>query len=313
MGSLFKSKTKTHNTPYEQNPWKPQEDYLKYGFGQAQDALTAAQKGFGQIGDFTADMTQGQMDAISGITQQGMGASQDVASMFGQAGQGLFGNLAAYGKNANDLYAQAGVDPTQSIIENAQAYADNPYVQGQIDSALGDVRKAFDGTVGDINGSATGSGNINSTRAGVLESMALDDAMDRSADISSGIRSAAYENGLNRAMSEHQQSWQNQLAANGLLGSSGMQGVGLMGQGLATGLQGFNDALSAQGMLQSQAQNEITGSIQQAMTPQDLIAQYMQTIGGSYGAHGFGTQVTQSASPFQQIMGGAATIAGLRR
>lgn len=351
--------------------------------GQQNAINTLSQNGMGVQGQAqtlqnagAAGATQGLQDYAqnaSGLYGQIMGQNptqslqgfnksmQGVANAAGNIDQGMLGQ---FSNNTQDLYNTAGQDSTSRIIGNAGQYADNPYLSGQIDAAINDVRKGFDQTVGGINGAATGTGNINSTRAGILESRALDDAMDRASSISSSMRGDAYANGLNIAQAENAQQFNNQLNANSQLGqgfdrylSSNGQAFGQLsdaaglalsggvakndmqnaqfGQGLAAndavlnsantsfdflnggyglGQQGASDALNANTALQMQDQNVINGQLQQYLDNKtgnmDLVTAYMNAVGGNYGQSGFTTQTTQSASPFQQIVGGIATGLG---
>lgn len=310
MGFLFKSKTKKVEQPYESNPWEPQQPYLLGGFDQAQTALKDGLASLNGISDFTADLTPQQRQAIGLMSGIGSNTAQTLGSTALSTGMSQMGNFAQFGNNAQSLYNQAGVDPTQSIISNAHAYANDPYLQGQIDSALGDVRKAFDRNVADINGNATATGNINSTRAGALEAIAMDDAMDRGAAISSQMRGQAYQAGLDRAMATNDAMFDRRMAANGMIGMSGLQGFDMARGGLDTSLTGANASLTAESIIQGQNQAEIDGQIAGASMPLDFVSRYMSAIGGNYGSNGFTTGVKTTPSPFQQITGAITTAAG---
>jgi hypothetical protein len=97
---------------------------------------------------------------------------------------------------AGDVYADVNADKTGQVVNNAGQYAANPFLDGQIDAATRDVARAFQMERGNINSAASGSGGINSTRAGTLEAYAARDAMDRAGDIASGMRSDAYKTGV---------------------------------------------------------------------------------------------------------------------
>lgn len=310
FSSLFGG-TKEVKQPFESNPWKPQQPYLEYGFEQGKGALTDAMKATDKITDFTANMNGGQVqdlnaiqgfgrDTIGGVAQTGINTGLSTVGNFGQAGQ-----------NYGQLYSQAGVDPTQGIISNAQAYANDPYLQGQIDSALGDVRKAFDGTVAGINSSATGSGNINSTRAGALEAIALDDAMDRGAAISSQMRGQAYQSGLDRAMTTQQTQFDNQFRANAGLEQSGIGGFTMASNGAALGMGGLESSLAAGDRFQGQAQAEIDGAREKAAADLGLVSSYMGAIGGNYGSNGYQTQIQKTPGLLQTGLGITSSLGGL--
>lgn len=310
MGSPFKSKTSVTKAPFESNPWEKQQPYLTAGFSSAQDALAAGQGALGGISDYTADMTSGQIGDIAAMQDLGRDAYGNVSTAGMTAGMSTVGNFSQAGQNYNALYGQAGVDPTQGIISNAQAYASDPYLTGQIDAALGDVRKAFDQNVAGINSTASGTGNINSTRAGALEALAMDDAMDRGAAISSQMRGQAYQAGLDRAMTTQQTQFDNQFRANAALEGNGASGFGMAADAASVGMEGLRGSYESGSLLQQQQQAEIQGKLTAAGMPLDLVKQYMAAVGGNYGSQGYQSQVSQSPSLFQTLAGAAATYAG---
>lgn len=309
MGGLFKSKTKTHQTPFEQNPWEPQQPYLKEGFASASDALSSA---LGNVPtQVTADMNGWQWDALNQMFGGGLGQSQQASSAALGTGMDALGQMGQYTDNLGSLFDRAGSNRTGEILDNASQFGNDPHLQGQIDSALGDVRKAFDLDSAGINATSSGTGNINSTRAGALEARALDDAMDRAGNISSTMRGNAYQQGIDRSMLMDQANLNNQMNINQGYGNLGQFGLGAMGSGLGFGAQGAQDALGAGSFVQAHQQNVLDGQRGLNHEQLDLVNKYMQAIGGSYGSEGFNSQITKSASPFQQIMGGASTVAGM--
>lgn len=311
MGSLFKPKTTTVQQPFETNPWTAQQPALQQGFDAAQGALTSALQQ-GTPSDLVADLTPEQqqfMSGIQGIGNQGGAAGQALLS----AGQAGTGDLAQFRQNAGNIFNQATTDATGQIIAGAEQYADNPYLQGTIDSAIADVNRGFQQDQATINAGAVGSGNINSTRAGVLESRALDDAQDRAADISTTLRGAAYESGLDRATLENSRQITDGLNANNQVGAGYQQSLQQMLSGFGLSTDALGAGLDAASIGQAQAQNEINGQTQGRANDLSLIAQYMQAIGGNYGQSGYQSQTTQSASPFQQLIGAGSLAAGMWR
>ncbi len=307
MGKLFGS-TKQKTTT---KPWSAQQPYLRTGFREGRDALNDALGTPAYDGDFVAGMNNMQNDALGATYDHFMTRSPEIGGQLADAGLSNTGVSANFGANANNLLAQAGMDPTQRTLDNAGRYADNPYIQNLIDSSLKDVNKAFGLELQGINAGASGTGNINSTRTGVVEAAARDDAMDRAAQISSGIRSAAFDNGLNLAATQGQQGILNQLAANQQIAGAGALGVDQTVAGENITGSGYQTAIGVGNQYQQQDQNEIQGALQadQYGTNRDLdlISKYMAAINGNYG----GTTTTPGASPFQQILGGAAQVAGI--
>jgi hypothetical protein len=291
-------------------PWKEQQPFLQYGFEQSKQAAenALASPVFG--GQRVAGLTPEQQALIQQGTQFGtnqFGQAQGLQNM----SMGALGATSGFGQNAADIYGQyAGVDPTQQIIAQAGQYANNPYTQGIIDSASRDVtRNLYENQLPSLALGATGTGNINSTRAGVQQGIAERGAAERLADISSNIRGQFFQSGLGQAQSQYNQNLQNQLAANqGVQGAFGA-GVGGMGAGQQLGAGGFNLGQTAAGMNQSQQQAQLNAQMQQFAEerdiPMDVMARYMQTIGGNYG--GTQTQTTpKTGGGFMGALQGAA-------
>lgn len=347
MGKLFGSDTKTTEQPYEDNPWGPQQDYLKDGFEAAKGALAT-----GQNAQAVAGLTNRQKNFIRQGTKSANNNRKTLSEMFSggmntygtyqdQAGSvidGLKGSTSGIGAGALGYYNGANVgdgldsNTLQSIYESANQHANSDEVQGLIDSSLTDVTNAFERTRGGINSSASGTGNINSTRAGVLESRALDDAMDRSAQISSQIRSDAFSEGINTGLANNSQNASNaaqrgQLAlqAGGLSmdrdlaqfgAGADVAGLlsGLSEQGYRQGVDGFTMGMDNEqfGLAMASLPQEQRQRVLDAarMGDMEMVQAYMQAIGGNYGSEGFQTTVSKDPSIFQQVVGGGASILG---
>lgn len=286
-------------------PWEAQQPFLTYGFDQAKQYTQSALDNPVYQGQRVAGLTPEQQQLIAQGSQ--FGSNQfDPAQALQGFGMGALTPTGGFGQNASDIYSQyAGVDPTQQIIANAGQYANNPYTQGIIDSASRDVtRNLYENQLPSLALNATGTGNINSTRAGVQQGIAQRGAADRLADISSNIRGQFFNTGLSQAQNQYNQNLQNSLTANQGVQSAFGAGANALGAGqnLATG--GFNLGSTAAGMNQTQGQNVINADMQKfAETnniPLDLLSKYMQLVGGSYG----GTSTSTAPETGGGFMGG---------
>lgn len=394
MGSLFKSKTKAIQQPFESEPWEPQQPYLEEGFEQALQQLNNSLGGLGNFKDPVADLNQQQLNQIQsginlgnlaqgaglGMAGQGQGLAQLLGSAAGNIGNidrvasGLMGqgnqfagqmsqlagqtaqtgnqflstgqraNQAAQNAGNNLLAlagqgAQAGQKDTAAlggminqnaqqnlnganqfsqnatgiadlsgnyasqigdnldqssgasqgvldrsnqlygngdvsgILSDAQKVADNPYLQSQIDNAISDVQRGFQNTQAQINANASGAGGMNSTRAGLLESRALEAAQRTAGNISSQMRSDAYNTGLNTAL---QNKSQNNALLNTQLGA-GQQQMGindqrmnLAGQDLQTRLNANNQFGAGQQMAQDARNTAVSQTFDNAMLGQGI-------------------------------------------
>jgi hypothetical protein len=269
-------------------PWKEQVPYLKYGFDQAKNAYQTASANPVYDGQRVAGlnpMQTGGADWLGNYTQNlGFGGT-DLANLLSQ---NMLGQSAMYGQNANQIFQRAGQDPTQTILNQANQFANNPYVDSLINASGRDVtRQLFERDLPGINRAATGTGNLNSTRAGVESAIATRGAADRLADMSGDIRSKFFGQGLTMGQNQWNSNLSNMLNANAGLYNAYNSGLGGLNtsQNLAAG--NF-DALNAAGGMYSNYNQALLNSDMQRFAeqrdmPLDLISKYKALIDGNYG------------------------------
>lgn len=281
-----------------------QQPYVDFGLSNAQTATQNALANPVYQGNRVAGLTAEQIQNIN----KAMGSS---GQMFGAAnnlmatGQNLMGTGAQFGQNAANLYGTyAGVDPTQTILQNAAQYANNPYTQGIVDAASRDVtRNLYETQLPTLSRAATGTGNLNSTRAGVESAIATRGAADRLADVSNQIRGQFFGQGLTQAQNQYNQNLQNSLGINAQLANA--YGAGVSGIGAGGNLAGsaFNLGSTAGGQLQAQNQAQINADMQkfseQTGMPLNILNQYMQMAGKDFGrtTTSTGTSTGSSVAP----------------
>jgi hypothetical protein len=188
------------------------------------------------------------------------------------------------GANAQNLFQQYSGDPTQQILGTASSYANNPYVGGMIDAATRDVnRNLFEQQLPGINRSASGSGNINSSRAGVESAIATRGAADRMTDLASTIRGDLFKTGLSQGQSQYNQNLQNQLNANTQLLQGGQFGLNAMAGGQDFANTAFGQGQTAGGLYQTQNQAELDANKAQFDESQANTLNALKTISGVAG------------------------------
>lgn len=298
MGGLAGSQEQGGGTQTQTSePWGPQQPYLTYGFGQAKDLYQQAAKNPVYQGNRVADLNPYSSNIANlvgnyaptsfGLAQNALGQSSQVA-----------GTGAGFAGNAADLYSRySGIDPTQSILNNAAQYANSPYAQGMIDAAGRDVtRNLYENQLPTLAKAAAGSGNTNSTRAGVESAIAQRGAADRLADISSSIRGTLFNTGLQQSQNQFNQNLQNSLAANSQLANAFGAGNNAMVQGQQMMGNAFDQGSAAGQLFQNQEQAKLNAEMQKFNegrdVPLDLLGKYMSMIQGNYG----GTTTTQLPS-----------------
>jgi len=264
--------------------FRPQKKELKNLYDNAR-SLYDSRSGtpwFG--GDLYAGINGTQQQGVNSLTNFANGGAMDLYNGASQAALGALGGGQQAGNAASSLFNQAGQDPTQSLINSASQYANNPYIDGMVDNASRDITRQFsENDMPALNLAATGSGNANSSRTGGAEAILQRGAADRIGDISSQIRGGAYSQGLNTALSAMNSGRSTQLGASGQL--QGLLGMGMNGAAMANnlGVSQGNTLLGAGGVLQSDAQRELDALYQKWQgndtRETDILSAYQGHIG----------------------------------
>jgi len=272
MGSLFKSK--------QSAPTVTEDPVAREAFGIIKPGLQLGTNlGMNLANEFFANpaysgqrvaglnpFQTGSADFLGNFANQFTPMASGGAAALGLANLGAGAN---FGSNAQNIFSQFSGDPTQQIINNAGQFANNPYISGLIDASSRDVtRNLFENQIPGIDRAATGSGALNSTRAGVESAIAQRGAADRLADMSSQIRSQFFGQGLGMAQNQYNQNLQNMLQANQGLMQAGQFGMDALGNAQNLATTGFGQSQAAGGLLQAQNQAELDA--QRAMFDEGL-------------------------------------------
>lgn len=191
MGSFFKGKTQT-NTVQSVDPIQ-QQAFNNYNnaLGDVRGAIRPnfmsqlANPVYG--GQTYANLDPLQQQYYSNIGQAAGNVLDGGASQY-NATKDFGSRLAAFGNYVQD--PSAGLD-------YASAYANSPQVQAMIDASARDYsRNLFENQLPGLNRSAIGAGNMNSTRAGVMEGLLRSRTAEDIADMSATQRFNAMGQGL---------------------------------------------------------------------------------------------------------------------
>ena len=172
------------------------------------------------------------------------------------SGNAMMGNSAGFGNNANNMYGQY-----QGMVNNAQQqdrlgnainYA-NQNTGSLLDTAMRDDRRNLqENTLTGIDMAASGSGNTNSSRAGIATAVANRGYDDRRADMASNIQNSLIDRSLNtqnQAFADQQNALSGAMSANTGISNAYTMGMNTMGQGANFGMNAGN---SLQGYDQAQ-------------------------------------------------------------
>jgi hypothetical protein len=317
------SQQQSENKSTQSTPWGPQLAELQTAFGGANGALTQAQaSGSADTpSGFVAGMTPDQLSTFHSMV--GYGNGSNTAST--EAGAGA--TLAGAGTNATQgaLSTLGGFDPTKlnntgSITSAAGAYADNPYISGQVSAAMRDAnQEAQDITLPGIQRDAAGTGNINSNRTAIANGIVQRGLTQQAGDISANLRGQAYGEGLSTAEGQAQSNNQ------GILSAATGQGE-LGGSAAATGIGGLSSSVADQGHLYDiagaggageQGANQATFDNQNAkysfdqQAPFTPLQNFMSIIGSNNWGSNSNSQGTSTTTPSAwQVIGGLMNAGG---
>lgn len=299
---------------------------------KAQDAATAAQMaGFNQYKPYVDANLSGASGALDGVLATGAytgptyagpnqfqtGTATNMGNIGGNlqnAGYGMMGNTSGFGSNANALFDQyqgmansAQGDRLATAMDYASANA-SPLV----DAAMRDDRRNLqENTLTGIDLAASGSGNMNSSRAGVAEAVAQRAFDDRQADVALDVQDRL----IDRSLAQQARQFDDQ--GNALQGA-GMANEGIQNaytQGLNTLGQGANFGMNAGNSLQGYNQAALNDA--QAAFERQRDFEMQQRQGYQSGILGKAPNSSQSVQankvdPFQAAMGGAMSGFGFQ-
>ena len=236
----------------------------------AQNAALMA--GFNQYKPYVDNNLKGSEAALDGVLNTGAYTGQTyagpnafqtgTANTMGNFGMGMMnsgnammGNNAGFGANANNMYGQY-----QNMVNNAQQqdrlgnaidYA-NANTGSLLDTAMRDDRRNLqENTLTGIDLAASGSGNTNSSRAGIATAVANRGYDDRRADMASNIQNSLIDRSLNtqnQAFADQQNALSGAMGANAGIANAYTMGMNTLGEGANFGmnagnaLQGYNQA-----------------------------------------------------------------------
>ena len=319
MGDLFSGKkTTTTNQTVNSGPSEFQKPFLSDAFGSAQATFNAQKDTPYYQGDTYAGMTTDAKATLDNLKGYASGQGLATANTLSGIGAGLASNAGKATATLDQFKELAGTDATASNIAAASKYANNPYLDGQIDANTRDVSRALrEQTLPGIDRQAAGTGNLNSSRAGVAAGIATRGAADRVADISASMRGDAYNRGLTLAQGDRgQQLDALSSAATGYSNLTG-QGINAMGQGSDAAYKAYGAAIGADQQSQQDKQGQLDANFKkwqgQDQRPWDMLSKYYNVVGSNQ----WGTSATTNGtseekstpSLLSSILGAASTAA----
>lgn len=294
--------TSTQTTSETRAPWSAQQPYLTQAFQQASTNLNNANSNT-YTGDQVAQMTPEQLATFRSMI--GYGGDLSGANTSSSVGT----NTANAGSNALSaaLSGLTNFSPsggTQSNIDAATAYANNPAVDGMVQSAMRDAtRQVSEQTLPQLARSSALTGNTLGTRSAISQGLVERGLADATADTSANIRGNLFNQGLQLAENGRQADNASRLSA--LAGAAGAgnsavgTGVGAIGSGIDQAGNLFNLAGTGGAGLQQNAQTAIDNSKGTSEYANNQAAQNLQNFFGIVGSNNWGSegQSTTTSKP----------------
>lgn len=229
----------------------------------AQDRATALQmQGYTDARPYIQDMYKGGQAGLDNAlaigtysgagnpTYAGLNPDQVAAlnnqKNFGNTGFGYGSNLAAgaagFGNNYNSLFNQASSGNAMNTAMNYAANNSDPLVNAAMRGANRNLNEV---QLTGLNNRASGSGNMNSSRAGVAEALLRRSNSELEAD----TRASVEDNLMRRSLGQSNTDFSNAMGAN-----AGMAGT--FGTGMSTGFNGISNMLNSGSAFQKDLQNQ---------------------------------------------------------
>jgi Chaperone of endosialidase len=294
--------TSSTSTSQTSAPWSVQQPYLTQAFGQASTNLNNANANT-YTGPQVAQMTPEQLANFRNMI--GYGSNMSGANTSGSVGASTAtAGSSALGAALQGLTGYSPTGGTQSNIDAATAYANNPAVDGMVTSAMRDAtRQVSEQALPQLARSNAINGNTMSSRNAISQGLVERGLADKTADTSANIRGQLFDQGLQLAENGRQADNASRLSA--LTGAAGAgnsavgTGVGAIGNGIDQAGNLFNLAGGGGQGLQTGNQEAIDNSKGMSEYANNTAAQNLQNFFNIIGSQNWGgtSQGTQTSTP----------------
>ena len=301
---------------------------------KAQDKANAAKMAaFNQYKPYVDANLEGSQGALDGVLNTGAYQGQTYAApnqfqtgtantMGGygtnmmNSGNAMMGNTAGFGNNANSLYGQyqgMANGAQQDRLGNAIGYA-NQNSGSLVDAAMRpELRNLQENTLTGIDNAAMGSGNMNSSRAGVATAVANRAYDDRRADVSTNIQNSL----IDRSLNQQAQQFRDQGSALQGAGQANQSIQSAYGVGMNTLGQGANFGMNAGNSLQGYNQANLNDQRQRFEQQRDFELEQRKgyqsgILGKAPNSSGNGVQANMN-NPYAAALGGGMAGFGFQQ
>jgi len=308
MSALSRPKAPTYQSPPQDEAMLP---YLNEAMPMYKNAITGAMNQGPYSGATYAGMNQGQWGNLNNYMNYLSGHGNTAGTISNLGNNLVSNNAGAYQGAINNLgNFKSGMTNVGQNISDASAYAFNPMTSSIIQNAVDASNKTLGRQQGQLDASATPSGNLNSSRTGALEANLISDAQDRVANLTADVYGSQYNQGLSTAMNARNQAeGRNFDALNRYLSATGQgmgTGVDMMGTGLQMGSGLLDKAIGIGKMGQDENQAILDANMADYERKRNDPVNYAQAyLGNTYKSPTGGMWQQPPPSMFQRFLGGA--------
>ena len=284
------------------NMYRP---YVQGNLGAADTALGGVLATGAYQGDTLAGPNQYQTDTANNMAR--------IGNAMQNTGSNIMGQTTGFGQNANNLYNQyMGMADSagQDRMATAMDYANNN-VDALADVALRDSRRNLASNLQQGNLNASGTGNMNSSRAGVADAIARRDFDDRAAD----VRASLQDQLIDRSLQQQARQFSDRGDALNAAGSANRGIMDAYGLGMSGAAMGGDFGMNAGNFIQQDQQNRMNDDRDRFERNRDFEFDMRERYGQGILAQG-GTTANRyevnNVDPAQGAMGGAMAGYGIQ-
>lgn len=288
-----------------------QADYLDFGFDQAKQFYNQGAPGYFP-GQTVAGLNQGQIDALNALQGFTPGSAANMSNLGNQfmGGAGTAMNTATNIAN--------GAAPQANMMTMDQLNQYQPMINQMVDASTRQGMRTYNEQFApQLNAAAAGSGNLNSSRAGIAQGVAQRGIAENAQNVGANAMNNLFNQGnsMNMANANLQlNSNAQQLNAANILGGMAQTGAGLQAQADSLREAGLQTNLNAGTAFQDMDQANINADMDRFNYEQNAdmnwLANYINMVNGNYGTTQTQTQNTKDPSLGRQLLSVGTNLAG---
>lgn len=257
-----------------------------------------------------------QGPTYAGANEYNLGTATNMGNIgrnMQNTGSAIMGQTTGFGGNANALYDQY-IDMADAAGEDRMATAmdyANDNVDALADVALRDSRRNLASNLQQGNLNASGTGNMNSSRAGVADAIARRDFDDRAAD----VRASLQDQLIDRSLQQQARQFSDRGDALNAAGGANRGIMDAYGLGMSGAAMGGEFGMNAGNFIQQDQQNRMNDDRDRFERNRDFEFDMRERYAGgilSGGGQTSNRYAVNNVDPAQGAMGGAMAGYGIQ-